>query len=84
MVWYNALMRYYSGLTLENIPKMTVWQFVQSVKNMGWLEQQAESEARRRPSVNTLYGQTRGEVPSIKNIRAEAKRINPGLVFPED
>ena len=45
MVWYNALMRYYPGLNLENIPKMTVWQFGQSVKNMGWLEQQAETEA---------------------------------------
>ena len=84
MVWYNALMRYYPGLNLENIPRMTVWQFVQSVKNMGWLEQQAETEARRRPSANTLYGQTQGEVPRIRDIRAEAMRINPNLVIPKE
>jgi hypothetical protein len=84
MVWYNALMRYYSGLNLENIPKMTIWQFVQSVKNMGWLEQQAESAARRRQPVDVLYGMRRGEVPKIQNIREEARRINPNLIIPKE
>ena len=83
MVWYNALMRYYPGLNLLNIPKMTIWQFVQSVKNMGWLVQQSERQARLRPSREQLYGMSRGEVPKIKNIREEAMRINPNLVIPK-
>ena len=84
MVWYNALMRYYPGLNLENIPRITVWQFVQSVKNIWWLEQQAESAARSRPSDDVLYGRVSGEVPSTSEIRAEARRRNPGLVIPKE
>lgn len=85
MLWYNLLMRYYPGLNHLNIPKMTLWQFVQSVKNMGWIEKQGREEQGDMTSETTsraALGNT-GEVPSIAEIRAMARQINPDLVIPK-
>lgn len=84
MVWYNALMRYYPGLNLLNIPKMTIWQFVESIKNMGWLEQQSERATNRNAaSAPEVFGQVAGKVPSTSEIRRMARQINPDLVIPK-
>lgn len=84
--WCNALMRYYPGLHHLNIPKMTLWQFVQSVKNMGWLENQGRKEqgdtTSATPASRAALGNT-GEVPTIADIRAMARQINPDLVIPK-
>lgn len=83
MVWYNALMRYYPGLNLLNIPKMTIWQFVNSVRNMGWLEQQSEKTSNRNTaSAADVFGQS-GKVPSTSEIRRMARQINPDLKIPK-
>lgn len=82
--WYCILMRYYPGLNFENIPRMTLWQFVQAVKHVGWLEKQGQEHQRIMSSADKIMGQKPGEVPSIKDIRALAKQINPGLVIPKD
>lgn len=81
MVWCNALMRYYSGVNLENIPKMTLWQFVQSVRNIGWLESQGKKSV---ADARKAFGQRPGEVPSRRDIRALARQINPNLKIPKE
>lgn len=85
MRWANALMRYYPGLNHLNIPKMTVWQFIESFRNMGWLENQGEQGNKgSSASAAVALGQVPDAVPSIRDIRAMAKRINPDLVIPKE
>jgi len=84
MLWYNVIMRYYPGENLQTIPKMTVWQFVQTIKNIGWLEKQGQEQQRITSSADNIMGATPGEVPKIADIRALAKQINPGLHIPKE
>ena len=84
MLWYNVIMRYYPGENLQTIPKMTVWQFVQTIKNIGWLEKQGQEEQRIASSADKIMGKKPGEVPTRADIRALAKQINSGLVIPEE
>lgn len=81
MGWYCVLMRYYDGLSLVSIPQMTVWQFVQTIKNIGWLEKQGQEQQRITSSAGMIEGREPGKVPSIADIRARAKQINPDIVF---
>lgn len=82
--WYNVLMRYYPGLNLENIPRMTLWQFVQAVEDIGWLEKQSQEHQRITSSADEIEGRVPGQVPSTADIRARAKQINFNLVIPKE
>lgn len=84
MLWYNVIMRYYPGENLQTIPKMTVWQFVQTIRNIGWLEKQAQEEQHITSSADKIMGMKPGEVPKVSEIQALAKRINKDLVIPKD
>ena len=84
MLWYNVIMRYYPGENLQTIPKMTIWQFVQTIKNIGWMEKQGQEQQRITSSADKIEGRVRGEVPARADIRARAMQINPDLVIPKD
>jgi hypothetical protein len=84
MLWYNVIMRYYPGENLQTIPKMTVWQFVQTIRNIGWLEKQGQEQQRIASSAGMIEGQDPGKVPTIADIRARAKQINPNLKIPKE
>jgi len=71
--WYCILMRYYS-LSYSEINEMTIWQFVEAIKNVGWLEKQANQQG---ASADVIFGKVPGQTPSSRDIKAMAKQIGP-------
>lgn len=81
MTWEETcvtLSRYYPISPLD-IPKMTLYQVAYYINKIGWLEGESQESATTASSAKTIMGGQPGQVPSISDIRALAKQINPNI-----